>query len=613
MSVDKKYSFGQTFSAFNTPSRYCRVYSKNYEKALALEFELDRSRDIIMKLKNDLSKKNKEIHLLKINKITIEEEHYKTVKTLREFLKRSDNLTKATFKTIEKNINENNNKDIGSPELESEKEENFPNIKRRVKLQNKNKRKIKDFIKIDSLKQHIYNLNEELTKKNNLIKELKNNKKATGYKELQNNFLSSCNEIKEMKKENMEIKSHINDVTNLLIMERDDNKNLKNKLQQFKQRFEIFKELSIQKVKKLDDELNIAKEKERNYNIKKNGEKSKEKYNDYIKTLEYDEMKRKINEYQMNLKKNNDIIKKYKITNFINKEENKKLMNEQNDLIYENETLKKENEEMKKLLIEYKKKVKYYEKEEKIWKEENSELKKEIAKIQKNKKHNNDENNDEDNENKNKIFFTDIKDKHNNNNNKIDENLEIKNEEKKSIDMNLQKKDNDNIGLNENKKIIEENSDYKEKKENNNKDENGIIHEKKEEIKKEESVSKIEDKKENTNDGNKTSNQNEFIKKEENKKQIEKKEDDKNTKEENKNIKEEKNITENNKIDEIEKRDEIIENTKDEKIEKKKDEIIDNKKDESIENKKEENNDKNYINNNQEEDENDEYNDDEFL
>ena len=47
----------------------------------------------------------------------------------------------------------------------SEKEEYFPSIKRRIKLQNRNKKKMKDFIKIDSLKQHIYNLNEELKKK----------------------------------------------------------------------------------------------------------------------------------------------------------------------------------------------------------------------------------------------------------------------------------------------------------------------------------------------------------------------------------------------------------------------------------------------------------------
>ena len=584
MSVDKKYSYGQTFSAFKTQSRYCRVYSKNYEKALALEFELDRSRDIIMKLKNDLSKKNKEIHLLKINKITIEEEHYKTLKTLREFLKKSDNLTKETYKTIEKNVNENNNKDLGSPELESEKEDSFPNIKRRIKLQNKNKKKIKDFIQIDSLKQHIYNLNEELTKKNNLITELKNNKKATGYKELQNNFLSSCNEIKEMKKENMEIKTQINNVTNLLIMERDDNKNLKNKLQQFKQRFEVFKELSIQKVKKLDNELNIAKEKERNYNIKKNGEKSKEKYNDYMKTLEYDEMKKKLNEYQISLKKNTDIIKKYKTTNFSNKEENKKLMNDKNDLLYENEALKQENEEMKKLLVEYKKKIKYYEKEEKNWKEEKNELKKEIEKIQKSfneyKKINEgyENNGGEDTESKNKIFCTDVKE--NNIKKNIDENFEEKNEEEKKYIEN-EIKENKNIENDKNKEKS------KEKSINNNKeDENGIVNKKgEEENNKEKNENKIEDKK-NSNDNS----QNQTIEKEDKSKKNKIKDGDINKDEENKKTNEEKKIFENYKNVEI------------------------NKKVEETENKirKEEYDAKNEIEKNQEEDENDEYND-EFL
>ena len=459
MSVDLKSIKNKTLSPFSKPSKYCRVYSKNYEKALALEFELDRSRDMIMKLKNDLSNKNKEIHLLKINKITIEEEHSKTLKTLREFLKNSDKLTKEAYKTIERNVNENRNIEQYDQHPESEQEENFPSIRKKIKTQNKNKKLIKDFIKIDSLKQHIYSLNEELNKKNTIITELKNNKKATGYKELQNNFLNSCNEIKEIKKENNEIKSHIDDITNLLIMERDDNKVLKNKLKEFKQRFELFKELSINKVKQLDNALNIAKEKERNFMIKKNGEKSKEKYDDYMKTLEFNEMKKKINEYQMNMKKNNEIIRKFRSNNFVKKEENKKLKNDKDDLLNQNTMLYRENEEMKNKIKEYQKKIKNYEKEEKKWKEkekENEDLKKEIGNLKKII---------EDIKNKDKIFFTDIE----NNNTEHNENVEkeeIKNEENKK-----EKEDENNKKTNEN--------DKKEKKEENGKTKN---EEKKEEI-----------------------------------------------------------------------------------------------------------------------------------
>ena len=179
-----------------------------------------------------------------------------------------------------------------------------------------------------------------------------------------------------MKRENMEIKTKYDNITNLLIMERDDNKNLKNKLQEYKQRFELFKELSIQKVKNLDNELNLAKEKERILTIKQNGEKSKEKYNDYMKDIVYQDMQRKINEYQNNIKKNDDIIKKYKTNNFEKKEENKKLLSDKNSLIYENEILKKENEEMKKEIINYKKTIRNCEKD-------NKELKQEIEKLKK--------------------------------------------------------------------------------------------------------------------------------------------------------------------------------------------------------------------------------------
>ena len=485
MSVDLKSLKSKTLSPFSKPSKYCRVYSKNYEKALALEFELDRSRDMIMKLKNDLSNKNKEIHLLKINKITIEEEHSKTLKTLREFLKNSDKLTKEAYKTIERNVNENRNIEQYDQHPESEHEENFPSIKKKIKTQNKNKKLIKDFIKIDSLKQHIYSLNEELNKKNTIITELKNNKKATGYKELQNNFLNSCNEIKEIRKENDEIKSHIDDITNLLIMERDDNKILKNKLKEFKQRFELFKELSINKVKQLDNALTIAKEKERNFIIKKNGEKSKEKYEDYIKTLEFNEMKKKINEYQMNMKKNNEIIRQFRTNNFEKKEENKKLKNDKDDLINQNRVLIKENEEMKNQIKELQKKIKNYEKEEKKWKEkekENNNLKKEIEKLKKTI---------EDMKNKDKIFFTDIENNKNNTaHNEHNENVqkeEIKNEENKKEQEKEEKKDEQKINENDNK---QNGNDNKEKKEEVKKEEIKKEETKNEDIKKEENENK---------------------------------------------------------------------------------------------------------------------------
>jgi len=406
MSVDKK---NLTSTSFHKPALYSRVYSKNYEKANALEFELDRSKDIIMKLKNDIISKNKELNLLKINRNIIEEEHFKTVNTLKEFLKRSDNLSKEAYKTIERHINENQNTEQGGIEPYKKSEENFPTIKKRMNTQNKNKNKIKDFIKIDSLRQHIYSLNEELSKKNNIITELKNNKKATGYKELQDNYLNSCNEISEMKRQNIEIKSQIEKMTNLLIIERENNQFLKEKLKQYKERYEAFKELSISKVKQLNNELTISRENERNFVIRKIGEKNKERWEEYLKNLEYNDMKKKMSDYELNLKKNSFMLKKYKTSNLMKNEENKKLQSIKDDLVVEKNELKKENENMKTKISEYKKKMKNIEKEKNKWQkkeEENNNLKKENEQL---KKHLEDVKKEI--ANKNKIFFTDIEEK----------------------------------------------------------------------------------------------------------------------------------------------------------------------------------------------------------
>ena len=437
MSVDRK---NLTSTSFYKPALYSRVYSKNYEKANALEFELDRSKDIIMKLKNDIISKNKELNLLKINRNIIEEVHFKTVNNLKEFLKRSDNLSKEAYKTIERHINENQNTEQGGIEPYKKNEENFPTIKKRMNTQNKNKNKIKDFIKIDSLRQHIYNLNEELSKKNNIITELKNNKKATGYKELQDNYLNSCNEISEMKRQNIEIKSQIEKMTNLLIMERENTQFLKEKLKQYKERYEAFKELSNSKVKQLNNELTISRENERNFVIRKIGEKNKERWEEYLKNLEYNEMKKKMSDYELNLKKNSFMLKKYETSNLMKNEENKKLQSIKDDLVVEKNELKKENENMKTKISEYKKKLKNIEKKKNKWQkkeEENNNLKKEIEQI---KKHLEDMKKEI--ANKNKIFFTDIEEKKDDGNqNPI---IEEKNEENEEENKKQEKFNEDN-------------------------------------------------------------------------------------------------------------------------------------------------------------------------
>ena len=298
----------------------------------------------------------------------MENEHYKTINHLKTFLKQSDPATRNNYKSIEQsyNYNKDNEDYIGQQEYteDNTKEINETDdinliITKQTKLnRRKNKKKIQNFIKIDSLRQHIKNLNEELIRKNSEIDELKKNEKVKGYKEMQKSLLKNCNQINEiLQEENLEIKSKYETLFHLFKKEQKDNIALKEKLRQFNQRFVLFKELSINKVKKLDEELKITKEKERNLAIKKIGEEDKEKIENHNKTNEYNNMKLKINKYEIDTKKNNDLIKKYKNENMCHRDEIKKLKKDKEILEIQNAQLMEKNEKMKDKINKMNKKI----------------------------------------------------------------------------------------------------------------------------------------------------------------------------------------------------------------------------------------------------------------
>ena len=90
------------------------TYSKTKEKIGMLEFELERNRDIIKRLRAELASKNKEITLLKVNRNKKTEEYQKTMRVIEEILKQCDQSTTAGFNAIENSIsmtdvNNNNN------------------------------------------------------------------------------------------------------------------------------------------------------------------------------------------------------------------------------------------------------------------------------------------------------------------------------------------------------------------------------------------------------------------------------------------------------------------------------------------------------------------------
>ena len=317
MSLKKKYISLKLFSPFRRTVNHFPIRSTNLDQIKTQEAELEQCKDVIIKLKKQLSDKKNEIHLLKINKIILENEHYKTINNIKTFLKKSDPAYKEKYKTIEQNKNniyytdelydKNQNFEDNSKEVSEFNENNIVITKQTLLNRRKNKMKIQNLLKVDSLKQHINSLNEELIKKNNLITELQNNKKVRGYKELQKSLMKNCE--------------------------------------------------SINKVKKLDQELSIAKEKERNLTIKIIGDEDKEKIENHHKNEEYNNMKQKISKYEIEEKKNSELIKKYKNENLNQKEEIKKLKNDNKNLENKNKTLIKENDEMKNKIKEMNKKI----------------------------------------------------------------------------------------------------------------------------------------------------------------------------------------------------------------------------------------------------------------
>ena len=96
---------------------------------------------------------------------------------------------------------------------------------------------------------------------------MKKNKTSLNYSNLQNNFEKNFNELTNIKKQNELMKTKIEDVTNLLYIEKEGNKSLKSKLQVFQSSFKEFQEISEKKNTDLETKLEEAKEKERDCKI----------------------------------------------------------------------------------------------------------------------------------------------------------------------------------------------------------------------------------------------------------------------------------------------------------------------------------------------------------
>ena len=240
------------------------TFDRSKEKISMLEFELEHNKDIIINLRRELISKNKEISLLKVNNNKRNEECQRTVRVIQEILKQCDPSTVAGFTTIDNSIQFNSEK---NNDTKNKNNNNLPQIGNMLHFSSHHKKRFKEIIQVQMLKQQINSLNEELAKKNEEISQLKKSKNATNFTKLQNNFLKNFNELSKVKKENEFMKSKIEDVAHLYISQKENNFILKTRLQDFKGQFKDYKNSTVKKTNELKSLLLKAKKRERECKI----------------------------------------------------------------------------------------------------------------------------------------------------------------------------------------------------------------------------------------------------------------------------------------------------------------------------------------------------------
>ena len=248
-------------------SEFSSNYFQTNEKATSLQFELDRTRDTIMKLRMELFNKNKEITLLKVQKNKKESEHQHIVKVLEDILKQSDQSTGTGFKAVETYLNSINNRISNTKPKKLKEDDRLEEIKQMIHLNEDQINTLSEIVQINKLKTQIIELNEELNKKENDINLMKRNKNNPNYNKLKVNFVKNFNELRQIKRQNEIIRKRMEEASNMLMVKKEDNIHLKNKLHEYQKRFKDYKEESYKKTETLSKNLKQAQEKERNCRI----------------------------------------------------------------------------------------------------------------------------------------------------------------------------------------------------------------------------------------------------------------------------------------------------------------------------------------------------------
>ena len=309
----KKSGSGLQLTKINKFSKLneCFSFNKNYEKISHIEFEIEGQKEKLIKLKTDINNKTKEINELTLKNQNQKIKYLKTIKLIEEILriynyKKESKLDSPKLKIeteIDKNIIDNKIKDIKEKDLISSgginsiNEENdndmfyksnaktfyttnnnfsnknhvlpkikSPKLKTKLLINTNNflkRKKDKDILYITTLRNQIHSLKEKLEKKHEEILDYKSKCEENNNGNLEKDLISNYDKIKRLKYKNAEMFAKLEDYLENYLLQREENFQLKNKLKNFIDIFNTYKEnternnLSIEKKLKYLEEKNL--------------------------------------------------------------------------------------------------------------------------------------------------------------------------------------------------------------------------------------------------------------------------------------------------------------------------------------------------------------------
>ena len=386
----KKSGSGLQLSKINTFNKLndCFSYNKNYEKITHIEFEMERQKETLVKLKTEINNKSKEIKELTLRNQNEKNNQIKTIKLIEEILKIYNNKKESKLNSpkleieteIDKNIIDNKikEKDLISNTIDENDNDiyNKTNIKtfyttnNNFANTNKNqilpkikspkfksklfintntfikRKKNKDILYMKTLRNQINTLKEKLEKKKEEIFDYNSKCEENNIKNLENDILLNYDEIKELKYKNAEMLDKLEDFLENYYLQREENFLLRNKLNNFIDIFNTYKENTEKNNLILESKLKNLEEKNLRCIILHHNNFSKYREDNKSKLTEAGNIKEKIKEEIEELNKD---IKSKKNNIIQNRNEIEILINKKKEI---NENIKKNEDNINKMNIQ---------------------------------------------------------------------------------------------------------------------------------------------------------------------------------------------------------------------------------------------------------------------